>query len=211
MHTTLVIYLKAPVLGFVKTRLAKTLGPERALQIYETLVVRQLSEIPDSVQLEVHYTPTSALEGLQKWIGEDYHYVPQSLESDLGMKLMVSIESVFSRGAEACICIGGDCPGLQHEHIESALAALNLGADVVYGPCTDGGYYLVALKQPQPALFTDIPWSGPKTLSTSLARAKALDLKVHLLETLYDVDDQLSWEQAVNDGLLQANGSNRSR
>lgn len=203
MHTTLIIYLKAPIAGFVKTRLANTLGDARALQIYKALVTRQFNEIPDKVKLEVHHTPASELEGFQKWLGYHHSYIAQSPESDLGIKLTSSIASAFSRGAASCICIGGDCPGLQSQHIELAQNALQVGADVVFGPCTDGGYYLIALKQPQPALFTDIPWSGPETLSTSLERAKSLDLCVHLLDTLYDVDDQSSWEQAVHDGLIK--------
>ena len=199
--TILAIYLKAPQPGYVKTRLAKNIGPENANTVYKALVAKQLSEVPVNIDLEVHFTPTNAELSFQEWLGNHIHFVPQ-VGGDLGDKLAHSVHSIFERGSGKCLCIGGDCPGLNAKHLIEAEKALAEDADVVFGPCLDGGYYLIGLKAPQPALFSDIPWSSPDTLQASLDKAQALGLKVHLLETLYDVDDQQSLNLAISDGLL---------
>ena len=84
--------------------------------------------------------------------------------------------------------IGTDCPGLRASHLAGAFAALET-ADVVLGPATDGGYYLLGLRQPQPELFRNKAWSTDSVLADTVADARRLGLRVALLPELRDVDD----------------------
>jgi glycosyltransferase A (GT-A) superfamily protein (DUF2064 family) len=91
------------------------------------------------------------------------------------------------------LVIGTDCPVLRPDHLRAAAQALIDGEDAVFHPAEDGGYALVGLRAPQPALFADMPWSTDRVLPQTRARANALGLRVREFETLWDVDlpDQL--------------------
>lgn len=194
--SSILLYLKAPRCGYVKTRLAQHVGAERALEVYRALVKRQCSALPEAAQIEVHYAPHDARIEMQNWLGEHYDYYPQP-EGELGVRLRHSIQCAFDRGAKSICCIGGDCPQLEARHIEEAEQLMAAGHDVVFGPSEDGGYYLIALKSPQPELFQGIPWSTRDTLKASLDKASSLGLKVGMLETLYDIDEVNELERAL--------------
>jgi len=200
--SAILLFLKAPRRGHVKTRLAHHVGSKRALEVYRALVARQWSALPASKLIEVHYTPHDAGFEMQKWLGGDHAYFPQS-EGELGARLEHSVECAFQRGAQSVACIGGDCPLLEERHFNEAEQLLDSGHDVVFGPSEDGGYYLIALRRPLPELFRDVPWSTRNTLQASLDRAAELGLKIGLLETLYDIDEVSELERALADGLIQ--------
>ncbi|MFT4902178.1 MAG: rSAM/selenodomain-associated transferase 1 [Lentimonas sp.] len=196
------IFLKAPRRGTVKTRLAKEAGVNVATAIYTELVASQLSRLPQALQTEVHFHPVGAAAEMQQWLGSKYSFHPQ-VAGDLGLKLEYAVQSAFTaRAATSVICIGGDCPGLDNTHIEATLNALATGHDVVFGPTEDGGYYLIGLKQAQPELFREIPWSDVNTLKASLSKATKMGLNVQLLETLYDIDELKDLQRARDEGLL---------
>ncbi len=199
--STILLFLKAPRRGYVKTRLAHTTGPERALKAYRALVERQWQELPNHGRIEVHYTPNDADFEMRQWLGHEHEFYPQA-EGELGVRLEHSVEKAFERGAQAVVCIGGDCPELDQPHFEQAIAALKDDCDVVFGPSEDGGYYLIGLNAAQPELFQDIPWSARNTLNTSLQKAANLGLRVKLLETLYDIDEITELQRAIDDGRL---------
>ncbi len=199
---TVLVFLKAPRIGTVKTRLAASIGPERAKNVYCALVADQLARLPPSWHVEVHYAPGDAHEEFKQWLSEEAYLVPQSPGS-LGDRLSNGIESAFRRGASSVVCIGADCPELGVAQFEAAKAALDSGFDAAYGPCDDGGYYLVALNKPQPSLFTGIPWSSSDTLDASLANAKSANLRVALLEPSFDIDDLADLERATRLRLLR--------
>jgi uncharacterized protein len=185
------LFLKLPIQGQVKTRLAATLGAERATAIYRRLVERQLAALaplgPEAVEL--HYAPSgeASAQALRAWLGGGRVLFAQA-EGDLGERLASATAGAFARGARRVALIGTDCPALDAGRVREAWAALS-GADAVYGPADDGGYYLLALGQPQPELFSKIPWSHPDTLKVSLERARAASLRIRLLATEHDVDD----------------------
>jgi rSAM/selenodomain-associated transferase 1 len=189
-------------LGFVKTRLAKDVGPAQALAIYRLLVERQCTALPHDARIEIHFTPRDAGREMSEWLGEEFSYYPQS-DGGLGERLACSVNAAFERGARSVTCIGGDCPQLKAHHFHEANERMDAGDDVVFGPSEDGGYYLVALGQAQPQIFTEIPWSQPNTLDVSLKKAAQLGLKVSLLETLYDVDEVATMNRAVKDGRIE--------
>lgn len=199
----ILLFLKAPRGGYVKTRLAHSTGPERALKAYRALVERQWAELPHHDRIEVHYTPNDADFEMRQWLGHEHEFYAQAV-GELGVRLEHSVEQAFERGAKSVFCIGGDCPKLDQLHFEQATAALQEDCDVVFGPTEDGGYYLIGLNAPQPELFQDIPWSSRNTLDASLQKAASLGLRVKLLEMLYDIDEVTELQRAIADGRLSA-------
>lgn len=198
----ILIFLKAPHLGTVKTRLASHVGDERALRVYRALVERQCDALPTKARVEIHFTPNQAEDAMRRWLLRYDAFYPQS-DGDLGNRLTHAVSEAFKRGARSVTCIGGDCPELGPRHIEMAQARIHAGDEVVFGPSEDGGYYLISLSKPQPQLFADIPWSEANTLDASLQKAAQLGLKVSLLETLYDVDDSATMDRAIKDGWIE--------
>ena len=199
--TAILSWLKAPRAGEVKTRLAQSIGPEKALKVYRSLVERQLSELPPEYPLEIHYTPTDALDEMREWLGDEYSFHAQC-EGGLGIRLERAVANAFKRGAKSVICIGGDCPELNRVHLEQAADDLQNDYDIVFGPSEDGGYYLIGLNSYYPEMFQDIPWSTQATLETSLKKSSVLNLRVKLLETLYDIDEITTLNKAIRQGLI---------
>ena len=207
-NSVILSFLKAPRIGYVKTRLARSIGSKLALDVYRKLVERQLSEVPPDYHNEIHFTPGDAFQEMSDWLGKRYEFYPQC-EGELGMRLESAVFNAFKRGAKQVICIGGDCPKLNRTYFEETTIALQCGYDVVFGPSEDGGYYLIGLNAPCIQLFQNIPWSTESTLEVSLERSAALNLSVKLLDTLYDVDEVSELNRAVRDGILEIQPSQK--
>ena len=143
---------------------------------------------------------------MQEWLGAARSYRPQA-SGGLGERLAVAVEQAFATGATSVICIGADCPALGAAHLRQAAQALASGADIVFGPADDGGYYLVGLNRPEPAIFKNIPWSAENTLEASLQAADRLGLTAQLLQPLHDVDTIEDLRHAVAEGHLPAHFS----
>jgi len=185
----LLVFLKAPRPGQVKTRLAADIGADEAARVYRGLAERVLAqtspERADSYQRVLFFAPADAQAEIAAWLpGETL--VAQD-PGDLGRRMEAAFALAFARGATRAALIGTDVPRLSRVHVEEALNALDR-CPVVLGPATDGGYYLVGLRQPQPDLFRDVAWGTSSVRETTLHRAAALGLAVHLLPPLRDVD-----------------------
>ena len=103
------------------------------------------------------------------WLGPDLACLPQA-RGDLGARLESAFAAAFADGATAVLAMGTDCPGLTTDRLRAALAAL-AASDLVLGPATDGGYYLIGLARPAPELFAGVPWGTERVLAATLARA----------------------------------------
>lgn len=194
---TIACFLKAPLLGQVKTRLAADVGKPKALAIYRQLVESQMRRLPRDWACEIHFSPLAEGPLMRSWLGDAGTYYPQC-DGGLGERLDHGIRGAFSRGASIVAAIGGDCPELGASQLQTATKLLEFdAADVVLGPATDGGYYTIVLKQHQPELFHDIPWSQPNTLAATRKRAEKLGLRYHLLEQLSDIDTVEDWNRVV--------------
>jgi uncharacterized protein len=207
---TVILMLKAPIAGTVKTRLAATVGEGEAVRIYRLLAEQQLSALPAGWSVTVHFAPRSSETMLRDWLHPlraGLVFTPQT-EGDLGQRLSTAFATEFARGASTVIAIGGDCPGLDQRILSAAAAAL-LTHDAVVGPATDGGYYLLGLQRPCPALFQEIAWSTASVLAQTRDKLQAAGLTRTELPPLEDVDDQGAWDRAVagrfiiNQGPLQ--------
>ncbi len=191
-HDRLLLFLKAPRPGQVKTRLAVALGLEGAAhahrQLVETLVHR-LTEIP---ALELRFAPDDAVAEIQPWLRPGWTTAPQG-PGDLGQRLTSAFAAAFATGAERVVIIGSDCPDVSVCDIEFAWSALHTN-DVVLGPATDGGYWLIGLRRPAPELFTAMPWSTAQVFAETCARRARHRLRLQLLRELTDIDEPADWQ-----------------
>jgi uncharacterized protein len=190
---TIIVFVRAPESGRVKTRLAAELGSDDALGIYRRLAEHTLSvarQVRDA-HVVVCYTPEDARAAVAAWLGDDVALRAQR-DADLGVRMAGAIEEALTGGAGAVAIVGTDCPGLDPQLIERAFAEL-ANADVVLGPAMDGGYYLLAVKRNHPALFDGIPWSSPDTLAETLSAAADAGLRIALLEKRRDIDTAADW------------------
>ncbi|MCF3649315.1 TIGR04282 family arsenosugar biosynthesis glycosyltransferase [Synoicihabitans lomoniglobus] len=193
MTPTVLIFLKAPVAGAVKTRLAVDVGEAEALRIYRWLAERQLAAIPSTWPVEVHFSPAPAAAEMKAWLGEakGRTFWPQ-VEAGLGERLRHAMAGAFARSAEAVFLIGGDCPGLNAKVLNRARDALR-EHDVVMGPACDGGYYLLGMTTARPELLHDIAWSSDRVASQTRQRVEAAGLALAELNPLRDVDRLADW------------------
>jgi uncharacterized protein len=202
------VFLKPPMPGRVKTRLIPELGAEVASRLAEAMFqdtwaqVRNLSWAKPVLALA---GPKSA-NGL---VGADIEVWPQG-GGDLGERL----ERIFLKGlhnAPFTIALGADSPGLPAHLLDYTRAALT-SADAVIGPCEDGGFYLLGLRNFIPGLLDGIPWSRPNTFSTTVRRLLEAGLKVRILDPWFDIDRPMDLDKLRNlltEGRILAPETNR--
>ena len=193
MKHAVIVFARAPELGSVKTRLAAELGAERALSIYSGLAERVIAAVrrTDSYDVTVAYTPPRAEALMRRWLEPSVRLRPQS-EGDLGERMASAVADALGAGAGRVVVIGTDSPEVTAEVVEEAFARLDT-ADVVLGPASDGGYYLIGMSRLHRALFERIPWSSADTLRSTVERAREHGLTVALLRELRDIDTAGDW------------------
>ena len=196
-ENTLIIFVKNPVPGTVKTRIARTIGDERATDVYRHLL-RHTQEITRKLTCHrvVYYgdfiNPDDGWNGYEKQLQSG---------DNLGERMLTAFREQFGRGAnrvppDRAIIIGSDCLTVTADHVEQAFAALD-ETDVVIGPATDGGYYLLGMRELHLFLFENMPWSQPE-----LRRLTELALLQHgltfgQLDELTDIDEWADYENAL--------------
>ena len=187
----LIVFVKAPRPGAVKTRLAKTIGAAAAEAAYRRLVETLLNHLAGLGGVELCFSPDDAAGEVQHWLKEGWLSSPQG-EGDLGRRLESAFQRALHSGAKRVAIIGSDCPAVTIEDIRNAWAGLRTH-DVVLGPATDGGYWLIGLRQLQPNLFRGITWSTQHVCAETIRRVEHAGLSVQMLRELVDVDTDLDW------------------
>lgn len=183
----LIIFMKAPLLGKVKTRMQPDLSPQISLQLYEAMgkdLVNLFAQCSD-FDLIIQYTPEDALPEMKAWLGEHLIYKAQQ-GTNLGERLHGAFSQTLSTYQKVCI-IGSDLPTLQHRDVLESFAKLD-SYDVILGPATDGGYYLIAFKADHPEIFQDVDWGTESVLSQTLRKAGRHHLSVFQLSVEEDID-----------------------
>ncbi|MBI2104386.1 MAG: TIGR04282 family arsenosugar biosynthesis glycosyltransferase [Candidatus Omnitrophica bacterium] len=181
------VFLKEPVPGRVKTRLAATIGHQDAAALYRACAEETLRRLEPLVpETTVYVDPPDAIGRIREWVGPAWTLRSQH-GATLGRRLSSAFSEAFSAGATHVVVIGTDSPWLSAADIERAFAAMK-DVDVVIGPSEDGGYYLLGLAKPLPEVFDGIPWSTPDVYASTLARAQTLGLRVGAIRMGYDVD-----------------------
>lgn len=186
----LLVFLKYPEPGKVKTRLAKSIGAERAAGLYREFIGLTLQNGARLIEAACFatFTPPEKKAELMTMFPGAWHWFEQHASTDLGERIRHAIADVLAQGYPRVLVIGTDSPDLPHAFLEEAAEKL-LDHDLVLGPAEDGGYYLIGGKAAPAALFEGIEWSTEKVLAQTLRNAQRLNLSVHLLPTWYDVDD----------------------
>ncbi|HAB16071.1 MAG TPA: TIGR04282 family arsenosugar biosynthesis glycosyltransferase [Verrucomicrobiota bacterium] len=194
----LVVFLRAPRLGAVKTRLAAEIGAEAALAVYRFLVARTFDVLSGVANVELRFTPDDAEAEVASWRGETWRLIPQG-DGSLGQRLERATAAAFASGLKRVVLIGTDCPELTLRDLEAAFEAL-VTNDLVIGPASDGGYWLIGLRQPCSAIFTDISWGSSEVLKETLTKARDAGLKYTCLRELGDVDTASDWQRYQTSG-----------
>jgi rSAM/selenodomain-associated transferase 1 len=195
----LIIFVKAPRLGTVKTRLQPQLTPEQSLALYRAMaedLVAKFYEVTE-FDLQIHFWPPNGREEMQRWLGDDLVFTAQE-EGDLGRKMHRAFAHVFQLGYQKAVIIGSDLPAISRFHIQEAFRRLETH-DAVLGPTDDGGYYLIALKSLHPELFANVPWSTDAVMKQTLENARRANLCIAHLKPEADLDTfsdvRKFWEQ----------------
>jgi rSAM/selenodomain-associated transferase 1 len=184
------VFQKNEVLGRVKTRLASGMGDLRALEIYRHLIQSTYSVLEDMSAPVWTYYSDFIPETINPPIAKSFVQEGQ----DLGERMANAFARSFELGIDKVVLIGTDCPTLQSQYLNEAFEALS-NSDLVLGPATDGGYYLIGMKRKADYLFEGISWSTSEVLSQTLAVATAHGLHFTLLDELSDIDTQEDWER----------------
>ncbi len=185
---TLAVFAKAPVPGQVKTRLRPALSDGQAARLAAAFVRDTLDKAArQGLPVTVYHSGDRAL--LQPLAPANVLWAAQG-GGDLGARM--------ARVPAPCLILGADSPHLPPALLREAFAAVP-SYDVVLGPADDGGYFLIGLRAPQPALFEGIAWSTESVLAQTLAKAGTLGLSVHLTPPWYDLDTPADLHRLVED------------
>jgi rSAM/selenodomain-associated transferase 1 len=185
----ILVFVRAPEQGRVKTRLAAEIGADAALRVYRRLAEQAVAEaraLGPNAALRIHYTPAEGGKAVRAWLGGDAAYLPQA-DGDLGGRMRAAFAAAFAAGHPRVLIIGSDLPGLSAGVLRRALRLLDSHPAVI-GPAADGGYYLLGLRGMVDGVFDGIAWSTDGVLEATIARLDEAGCAPATLERLRDVD-----------------------
>lgn len=191
----IIIFARYPRAGRVKTRMIPHLGSKGAAGLHtylaeQTLIRAREAAVLRPALLSLWYTGASQRQ-MTEWLGSALPLIPQQ-GKDLGERMAAAFQAAWAKGMQRAVLIGSDCPALTPALIVQALAELTRH-DLVLGPASDGGYYLIGLRRDlapgtHAYLFQDINWGTDTVYRTTLARAAATKLTLTTLQELHDID-----------------------
>ncbi|MDJ0555696.1 MAG: TIGR04282 family arsenosugar biosynthesis glycosyltransferase [Microcoleaceae cyanobacterium MO_207.B10] len=189
-HQHLIIFTRYPEPGKTKTRLIPALGKEGAANLQRQMTeqtVAKVKQLQDEISLsfEIRFVGGD-IQLIKNWLGSDLKYQEQG-EGDLGDRLIRAFQAAFKKSNKYVVIIGIDCPKLSSNIISEAFEKLTKN-DLVIGPATDGGYYLIGLSKFIPELFKEINWGSSQVLEKTVKLAELLGLVFAYLPPLSDID-----------------------
>jgi hypothetical protein len=203
-HRALIVFAKLPRAGEVKTRLGKAIGMERAAEVYRQFAEHTFSLAAEvrsgGVRVYIFYAPGAGETEMRAWVGREFTFVEQQGET-LGDRMKNAFDKTFADGATQTVIIGTDVPEMDTVTLSSAFAHLSTH-DIVIGPSTDGGYYLLGMNAPTKDVFAGVVWSVETVLRQTLATVQSLNLTYQLLSHLSDIDT----EEDLRSYLRRCNG-----
>ena len=185
----LIVFGRYPVPGQTKTRLIPALGPVGAAELQRQLTEKTITTARvflqgRGIELGFYFEGGNANK-MSQWLGPGMVFSRQE-PGDLGERMRAAFLKSFQNGLRSVVLVGTDIPGLSVGLLDKAFEAL-ISHDVVIGPSTDGGYWLIGMKRPV-NLFRDIDWGTETVLKQTMALAKKQEMTVHLLDPLTDID-----------------------
>jgi len=185
----ILLFVKLPAEGHVKTRLGAQLGEDTAAKLYESFVLDTLGLVNSlDAHLRICFSPAAAEDEFKQWLGTDYSYAPQT-GRDLGQRMRNAFSQAFSDGFSEVVVIGSDIPDLPAEYLDQAFMVLGVN-DVVVGPSSDGGYYLIGFSIDSflPEAFDYISWSTADVLEQTTEILKGQGRRTRMLPQWNDID-----------------------
>ncbi|MGI2335041.1 MAG: TIGR04283 family arsenosugar biosynthesis glycosyltransferase [Dehalogenimonas sp.] len=192
---SLLMMVRYPEPGKVKTRLAAGLSQDRAADFYRQCAEQLFAaadQLPGHIEKVAYISDANDISRVVEWTGGKYKIKTQP-SSSLGSRLEDGFATEFRNGATAVIITASDVPDIDTDILETAFRALKK-YDLVIGPSPDGGYYLIGLNKPAQRLFRNMPWSSGKVLKNTLKIAGKLGYAIHTLPTLRDIDTAEDWK-----------------
>ena len=209
---SVILFVKLPEKGKVKSRLAQGMDEDLVLRLYENMVLDTIDMLTrGSFPFVICFTPPGARDQIVEWLGKEYRSFPQTGD-DLGDRMEKAFERVFSEDVEDALLIGSDIPGLAAEVMDEAFAAL-LRNEAVIGPADDGGYYLIGFRKKSfvPVIFRDMVWSTGTVFHKTMDKLHDASIKVHVLPELTDVDTMEDLKTLLSQVKDSSSESSRTR
>jgi len=185
----ILLFVKAPHKGQVKSRLAAVLGEDIALELYKNFVLDILASVDKSgVPCRIFYHPHDSGELMENWLGSHRQYMPQE-GNDIGERMARAFRQAFLEGASRVVLIGSDIPDLPPSLLEDAVGRLNRTGAVI-GPAKDGGYYLIGFRNNTflPGIFSGQKWSTDTVFAKTIQLFEQERREVSVLPFWQDVD-----------------------
>jgi rSAM/selenodomain-associated transferase 1 len=198
MADRLALFVRAPLLGRVKTRLAADIGPEAALDAHRQLTLHALRQLSNQTHYSLELWCSRAHQEVAKW--SQQFQVPMFVQNgaDLGERMANALGDLCRDGGRGAI-VGCDCPLIDADYVHRAFLALD-AADLVLGPAEDGGYGLIAWAGEQaPAVFGGVAWGSAGVLAQTRILAEQAGLAVSLQPQIWDVDSVADWHRFERD------------
>jgi rSAM/selenodomain-associated transferase 1 len=189
------MFCKSSQPGYAKTRWGAVIGYElaaRASALFQATLARRFGRMADVRTMM--YTPGERRAEFEALAGGEWRLCPQ-VAGDLGQRL-TSAANQLARDGERLVFIGSDSPDLPASYLITAFATLQ-SQDVVIGPSSDGGYYLIGMRTAYHSIFAGIPWSTPQVLDATRCRLREAGIGFELLPEWYDVDDETGWQRFI--------------
>jgi uncharacterized protein len=192
LKQALIIFARNPVRGKVKTRLAATMGDDKALSIYQSLLQHTV-QITQQLACDLYVFYADGILFNDIWSDEVYLKKNQ-VGNDLGQRMHHAFDFLFEKGYQKIIIIGTDCFELSSSILLDAFTVLNTN-EVVIGPSEDGGYYLLGMRQFFPFLFEEKAWSTDTVYNSTIQQLKMHKISYGILPILNDIDTEDDWNQ----------------
>jgi hypothetical protein len=191
----LIVFVKNPVLGKVKTRLAKTLGPEKAIEIYQELL-QHTHHVTKNLPFDKAVFYSDEVVTGDRWDQGGYEKRRQE-GSDLGKRMLNAFKYAFQKAYRKVVIIGSDCFDITPKIIQEAFKAIPQN-NFVLGPTHDGGYYLIGMTALHVSLFKNKKWSSDEVLQDTLIDIRNMNGSYKLLPELTDIDTEADLELSTN-------------
>ena len=198
----LIIFVRQPVAGCVKTRLAADIGPEAALFVYRELLAHTRS-VCTQLAVDKYLFYANTIADQDDW-DDTYHKQIQQ-GNDLGERMQHAFSQVFGMGYKRVCIIGSDCLELSADNVKEGYSLLQ-DNDFVIGPAKDGGYYLLGMRHRLKPVFDAINWSTSNVFQQTVEKINLLQNSLALLPVLADIDVVGDLPQAMLEALAERGG-----
>lgn len=198
------IFAKAPIAGYAKTRLIPHLGMHGAASLQHQLIAKTIATARAAKlgPVALWCTPTAQEPAFETLAAREQVLRFTQTDGDLGRRMDHAFQVMTAQ--MPTLLVGTDCPALEPPHFMDCAQILKQGNDAVFIPVEDGGYILVGLRRPAPALFRDMAWGSARVMAATRARARALGLSWQELPALWDLDVAADYDRARALGLIEA-------